>query len=244
MADQKKEDKAPQENGTPESEGQPKETESTDQKVWAELTKGKFKTPEDLAKSYSELEKKFGEQSDEVRQAREFMTVVQPLLKEIQDDPTLFKLLDERLRGKSESDKSEDDKKTDDKPSTDQGDSRQVVGDLLLAKFEERHGIDKMEPEARKELRQQIGDALFELTGKRLGSVDLRKLDSSLENAYIIAKHKSKSEDSDSEDEDRASISSVPASPGKSEKVLTQEEASVAEKMGLTREQYLEGKPS
>jgi hypothetical protein len=117
-----------------------------------------------------------------------------------------------------------------------------VASDLILAKFEEQHGIDKLEPDERRQLRQKIGDAIYELSGVSLNSVDLRRLGKTLENAYVIVKYKSKSTASDSETEDRASISSVPGSPGKSETVLTPEEASVAEKMGLTREQYLEGK--
>lgn len=214
--------------------------ESVDQE-WTKVVEGKFTSPTEVAKAYKELEKKYGEQSSEVKNAREILTQIQPVLEEIQNDPTLFKLLEERLKAKASSTDTPADK---DKATQDnsQSDVRQVASDLLLAKFEEKYGIDKMEPEERRLFRQKIGDAIHELTGTNLNGVDLRRLGNTLENAYIIAKYKSKSADSaNTEEEDRASISSVPSKAGKQETVLTSEQASVAEKMGLTREQYLEG---
>jgi len=236
MADEdKKIEPAPQ--VTPKSEDKPIESKTD---VWKELTGNKFKSADELAKSYTELEKKFGTQSDEVKQAREFMQTVYPLLEEIKNDSELFKTLDERLRKKGEpKTPAKDEAKGEDK---DQSGVRQITSDLLLERFEAKHGIDKLEPEERKDLRQKIGDAIFELSGTSLNNVDLRKLGTTLENAYIIAKYKSKSAASESETEDRASISSVPGKTGKGETVLTPEEAKVAEKLGLTREQYLGGK--
>lgn len=240
MADEDKtivtEDKTPQ--TTPKED---KSSQESDQATWKELTGGKFKSAEELAKSYSELEKKFGSQSDEVRQGKEFVQAITPLLEEIKNDPILFKALDDRLSKKGQS--SGNSTKDNAKGEEVQGDVRQVTSDLLLGEFERKYGIDKMEPDEARDLRQKIGDAISELTGKTLGDVDLRRLSNTLENAYIIAKYKSKSAVPDSETaEDRASISSVPSKGGKGETVLTPEEARVAEKLGLTRDQYIRGK--
>lgn len=225
---------------TPKEEKSEKK-ESVDQE-WAKVVGGKFTSPTEVAKAYKELETKYGEQSTEVKQAREVMSTITPILDAIQNDPELFKMLETKLQAESSpKDKPADKNKA--PADNSQSDVRQVASDLILAKFEEKHGIDKLEPEERRVRRQQIGDALYELTGTNLNGVDLRRLGSTLENAYIISKYKSKSADSgDTEAEDRASISSVPSKAGKNETVLTSEEASVAQKMGLTREQYLEGK--
>lgn len=237
MAEEDKKDTAP------EAPSQDKPVESqTSEPDWSEFVGGKFKSPADVAKAYAELEKQYGKQSEEVKQAREVMQIVMPIIDEIRDDPELFKTVDEKLRSKNapkDSSKETPTKETA-KSEEEQSGVRQVASDLVLAQFEEQHGIDKLDPEDRKDLRQKIGDAIYELTGTNLNGVDLRKLKGTLENAYIIAKYKSTSPDS-SEAEDRASMSSVPGSPGKSETTLTPEQASVADKMGLTREQYLEG---
>lgn len=237
MTDEKKKDTAP--SVTP-KEDKPKDKETVDQE-WAKVVDGKFTSPTEVAKAYKELETKYGEQSEEVKQAREMMTTVTPILDAIKNDPELFKQLEAKLQAKDSPDKPAD--KKDAPADNSQSDVRQVASDLVLSKFETTHGIDKMEPDERRQLRQKIGDALYELTGTNLNGVDLRKLGPTLENAYIIAKYKSKSADSaDADAEDRASISSVPSKGGKAETVLSSEEATVAEKMGLTREQYLEGK--
>ena len=243
MADEDKKKEAPPE--TP-KEDKPSE-ESTPEKVEEKILLGKFKSQDELADAYKEMEKKYGEQSEEVRQARDFAQVVQPLLDEIRSDPELFKQLDEKLRERGQtSDTSKADAKGDEKV-TDQDEVRTVASDLILARFEEKYGIDKLPAEEGKTIRSKIGDVIFELTGKTMKGVDLRRLGPVLENAYVLARKdslidKSKLEALVSARDDAGGIPSVPSSPGKGETVLTSEEASVAEKMGLTREQYLEGK--
>jgi len=229
----------------PEAETQPKETPKTTESVdkeWQTITEGKYNSPTEVAKAYKDLEKKYGEQSTEVQQAREFMTVVYPLLDEIKNDPELFKALDEKLKKKNlpSTTPTKADAKEEDNS---QSEVRSVASDLILSKFEEKHGINELDPEERRKLRKNIGDAIYELTGNDLNHVDLRRLSGTLENAYILQKYKSKSETHEGDEgEERASISSVPSKGGKSETVLTPEEAHVAERMGLTRDQYVEGK--
>lgn len=240
MADEINDGTTVQENNsssqTPKVEG--KLNKESDQSVWREIAGSKFNSPEELAKSYKELEKTYGSQSEEVRQAREFIQAAAPVFEVIKNDPELFKALEAKLSKQNEPDNAPAKDST--KREDDTQGVREITSDLLIAKFEEKNGINKLEPEEAKQLRQRIGDAILELTGTTLKNVDLRRLGTTLENAYIIAK--SKSAASSSETEDRASISSIPGSPGKAGTVLTPEEAKVAEKMGLTREQYLQGK--
>jgi hypothetical protein len=225
---------------TPKEEEQPKKEESAPKKFL-----GKYEKPEEMESAYKELETKLGQQSEEVRQAREFAAVVQPLLDEIRTDPELFKQLDEKLRKKDQPAQSAP-QATNQTP--DQGEMRNVAQDLILARFEEKHGIDRMSPDERKASRQAIGDMVYELTGQPFTTVDLRRLGNTLENAYILANKDTLMEKSKLEalaqarGVEEGSLSSMPSSPGKSEETLTSEESTVAEKMGLTREQYLEGK--
>ena len=223
-----KEDKVTSDKTQPKTQPQ---DESVDQ-GWQKITEGKYKTPAEVAKAYKELESQYGKQSKEVAEARQFMQVVYPILDEIKNDPALFKQLEDKLNKKKD---PKPDKKDDS-----QSDVKDATSELLIAQFEKKHGINNLSSEERNTIRRNIGDAMYELTGKKLKDVDLRNLSKTLENAYIIVKYKSKS--SGSKSEDRASISSVPGSPGKGEKTLTKEEARVAEKLGLTRKQYLEGK--
>lgn len=210
-----------------------------------DLTGSKFETPEALAKAYKELESKLGEQSEEVRQSREFMTVAEPVFEVIRKDPELFKTIDDKLRNTESKDNSKDEKSAD--KTTDQEDVRSTTREILLKSFENKHGIDKLSADERRKLKGTIGNVITELTGTNLDAVDLRRLDSVLENAYTLAK--SRIEDKSTleaiataEKSDEGSIPSVPASSGKEGKTLTPEEAQVAERLGLSRDEYNSGK--
>lgn len=221
----------PQEEKSAKNESEPESLEK--------ITGGKFKTPDSLAKAYSELEKKLGEQGDELKQAREFATIVQPMLDLARNDKEVFDLIDKKLQSQPDN-PSNKDSKADNKDS----ESRDVLYDIIIESFETKHGISKMDKEKSREIRNQIGRELAEMTGGlTYKQVGLKQLPTVLEKAFTLATYKSgmTSTDSVSGDED-ASISSIPSSPGKSEESLTPEEARVAEKMNLTREQYLEGK--
>ena len=240
MADKKEETKVPptsQEEETPTKETVPEDKE---------LILGKYKTQDELVDAYKEAENKLGEQGDELRQGREFAQVVQPILDLIRSDPKLFKQLDEKLREGKPTDVSKDDTKG--KESTVvQGENRKAIADLMLAKFEDKYKIPQLSPEDARKLRGKIADQIYRTYGKVYHEVDLTKLDAALEDAYLLANkdkliEKSKLEGSDLAGGVEGSIPSISSSPGKGETVLTSEEASVAEKLNLTREQYLEGK--
>lgn len=234
--DKKLDDKAPV---TPVTDTANKE-KGLDKSV-EELTGGKYKSAEDLAKAYKEAESTIGKQSDEVKQVREFMSVAQPVFDVIKDDPTLFKAIDEKLRNnKTPKDADAKDK------ITNQEEVVTATRDVLRMRFEEQHGFSKLSADEQKKLRSAIGNEIFELTGKDINGIDLRRLSPVLEKAYILAKNgitdKSTQEAIAQADKPDASISSIPSSGGKAEGVLTPEEAKVAERLGITREQYLSNK--
>lgn len=218
--------------------------EAKEDKAWTRIVEGKYKTEEELAAAYKELETKYGTQSEEVRQAKEFAEVVQPLLDEIRNDPELFALIDKKLKGKT--DVKPDDKKED--KSNVQADVRDAAFDIMVARFEEKHGIDKLSDKEANDIRKKIGVIAADMTGQSLDKIDLRRVNTVLENAFLIANkdkliEKSKLEAlMTAQGISEAEIPSVPSSSGKTEETLSPEETRIAGKMGLTREQYLEGK--
>lgn len=237
MAEEEK--KAPPEEKqaeTPESKPEPAQEE------WTTIVEGKYKDPAEMAKAYKDLESKLGTQGSELAQAREFASVVEPLLDVVRNDPELFNTIDQKLRSKgtSVSDAPRDSKS--------QEEIRTAAGDLIISSFEKKYGLDQMNDGDRAEARRKIGEKISQLTGQGINQVDLRRLGPVLEDAYFLA-NKDKITDKAkleallaAEGNNEAVIPSVPQSGGSTEANLTPEEARVAAKMGLTREQYLEGK--
>ena len=232
MAD---ENKDPQVETPIKPENQGVETPSKDSapsdNEWKSIAGDKYATPSELAKAHKELEKKLGELGEEAKQGKDFATAVAPILDAVKNDPELFKILDEKLR-KSETTPSKNESDYEVK------EVKSVASDLILARFEEQNGIDKLEPDEAKRLRGEIGTIVTELTGQNMNSVDLRRLPMILGRAFTLATAgKSKPENSDD-----GALPPMSSSNGKKEATISQEELSVAAKMGLTKEQYLEGK--
>ena len=228
--------------GKPVENKESETTKETDKKIL-----GKFKSEKELVDAYTELEGKFGEQSEEVNQSRDFARTVQPILDEIRSDPELFKKLDEKLNKGPQTNSTTADTKG--KEKTNDQESKTALSDIILTQFEEKHGIDKLSGSEQSTMRQKIGDEIREITGGPYSGVDLRRLRPVLEKAYILANkdtliEKSKLEGLVSSKEAEAgSIPSVPSSSTEQKgTALTSEEANIAEKLNLSREQYLAGK--
>ncbi len=204
-------------------------TEPAPEKVDKGFLDGKYKSQKDMENAYKEAEKKLGEQGEKIRQADEFATYVQPIIDLARSDTEVFEILDKKLR-------NEPSKPQPEKP--DQNELRSAASDLLLARFETEHSIDKLPSDEAAKVRQEIGVKVAELTGQKLADVDLRRLPKLLESVYKLVEPKSTVE---TETED-GSMPSVPSSPGKSESTLSSEEAKMAQGLGLTREEYLDGK--
>ena len=219
----------------------PKNTEEPDKKL-----AGKYSSEEELVEAYKELEAKLGKQGEEIREARVFETAVQPLLEEIRNDPELLSQIEKKFSSKEQQDSPG-------KAETNvavQDEMRMSQSDLILSRFEEKYGIDKLPAEERTEMRRKIGVEVSDLTGSGMKSVDLRRLPQVLEKAYVVANNeeiikKSKLEAlASAKEADEGVISQISSSPGKNETRLTPEEAKVADSLGLTRDQYVEGKKS
>jgi len=216
------------------------------QAEWKKIVGDKFKDENELAKSYKSLEEEKGRLSTELGQAREFSQTVQPLLEVIRDDPELFQALDKKLREKGQP--KDMTKATPEERSESTKEVRSVATDLIISRFEESKGIDKLTAEEKKVAREKMGNVIAEMTGQALTDIDLRRLSTVLENAYTLANkdqlvEKSKLEAlAKARGLDEASIGSLSSSQGKVEEALTPEESRVAERMGLTREQYLTSK--
>ncbi|MCR4279274.1 MAG: hypothetical protein NUV78_00875 [Candidatus Zambryskibacteria bacterium] len=206
-----------------------KKQESAPEKV-SSFYGGKYKSQDEFEAAYKSLESKLGEQGEKIKQADEFATYVQPIIDLARTDTEVFEILDKKLRK---------DTKNEAKPEkADQMELRNATSDLLLARFESEHGIDKLPSDDAAKVRREIGAKVAELSGQQLGNVDLRRLTNTLENAYRLVKPKSSPES----ETDDGSIPSISSSPGKSETTLSSEEATVAQGLGLSREEYLSGK--
>jgi hypothetical protein len=205
---------------------------------------GKYKSVEELEKAYKEAEETLGKQGEELRQSREFATVVQPVLEAVRDDPSIFSLVDTKLRG-NQNQSMQNNIQPEGKSSEE---LRNVASDLVTAKFEEKYGIDKLSAEEQRDLRGRIGDMVFRMSGQPMDKVDLRRLPDLLDNAYVLANKDKLIEKSKLEalvgarSVNEAAIGSLSSSSDNNEISLSPEEARVATKMGLTREQYLDGK--
>jgi hypothetical protein len=170
------------------------------------------------------------------------MSVAQPVFDVIRDDPDLFKTIDTKLRQPSDS----KDKESTDK-ATDQEDVRSSTRDIIVDSFESNHNIKKLPADEQRKLRNAIGEEISELMGTSYDKIDLRRLNSVLEKAYVLAKNRIKDKSTlealeQLEETEEGSISSIPSSGGKEGPTLSSDEASVAEKLGLSRDQYLSGK--
>lgn len=224
------------------SEGEKgKQAQPNESGDWKSIAGDKFKSEAELAKAYKELETKFGQQSNDIREGREFAETVAPVLKIIKDDPEAFKLIDEKLRaantpetGKNKTAKQE---KKDDE-------LRQVASDILIKDFEAKHGFNDLSSDEAKTLRQKMGSLVLDMTGQSISDVDLRRLGTALDHAYVLATQSDKRTDQDGETdtESGAKIGSIPSSKGKNDMKLSPDEVKVASKLGLTAEQYLSGK--
>jgi hypothetical protein len=218
------------------------------QDEWKKITGDKYKTAEELAKSYKELEKKLGEQGEKIRTSEEFASLMTPLLEEIRNDPEVFDKLDKKLRKRNSPDSTSDkDDTKGDKKTTNVSD---WAFDKTIAEFEDKHGFKQLSADEVKTLRSAIGDVILDLTGKKLNEIDLNRLEPVLENAYILANKDKLMKESalealvSAKGTSEAAIGSISSSSGKTADTLSPEEATVAERLGISREQYLKGKKS
>jgi hypothetical protein len=229
--------------------------------------KFKGQTPEQIAKAYVELEKKMGEQSTTVEEAKKLKEQTDTLIKAIWNDPDLYRQVEDGVKkyinGESLPSRDANPKKGDEPPKGVQVDP--TISDLrvseenrVLNDFFAKYGYNKLDEKTRKDSYAKLSLAVAELVdpnGKKsirdvFASIPVSKLSRYLEHAHFIANKDSIIEQAKnsarlSEQENRdGAIGSFAASSGKSDSgvKLTNREREVAQKMGISEENYLKRK--
>lgn len=254
MADETKE--TPKEGQSPETKapetpdsGQAKETTQA-----APSNKFEGKSPEELAKAYVELEKKLGEQSQELGESRKYREQVDVVLQAIWADKDIYNSVDKKIRelrgAPIQTDTNTNEGKPE--PQSNDTDTRKALETQIIDQFEKKFGLDQMESQKRRDMHTKIGTALAEMLDpggtktyqEILNDVSLARLPKYLDNAYFLANREELQKSiTQSKENEAGAIGSIPSSSGRtSDLTLSASERDVAEKMGVTEEKYLERK--
>ncbi len=226
-------------------EGQGETNTPTKTEYSGKLTK--FKSVEDLEKSYEELEKKMGGWSDKEKRLSEleaFEKQATPVINFMWSDEDTLKKFRDYATGSPKETATVD--KANNLPEKDS----QVV-ELVLAQesaivsdFERKHGLDRLSPDEAKKVRLEVGKEMAALLdGKPKPS--LRNLPTLLEKSYILMNAEKFKESGKVEGFVEAlraqggAIGSATSSSSKSDGViLTSEQRKIAHKMGISEEDY------
>jgi len=211
------------------------------------------KSTEDLVKMYGELERKFGEQSHTVAEAKQLKRNQELLAQAIYSDPDLTAKVEKQLKKLTGDDS---DSSTDKKESVEDSrltDLRRSHENRIISDFSKDFGFDDLKPEEKQSALKKVGKELADLidpSGKKsmadvLSSVSLERLPKLLEKAYFLS-NMDKITSSDPKDmADFASIGRFSSSSSKgdsSNSKLSDSELAVAKKLGVSPEKYLESK--
>lgn len=212
------------------------------------------KSVEDIVKMYGELERKLGEQSATVAEAKKLKKNQQLLADAIMSDPKLAQQVEGALRKKMgiESDDSggdEDDKKTD-KSSED---LRRYSENKIISEFSDEFGLTELKSEEREKALKEVGQQLADLvdpTGKKsmsevLSSVSLEKLPDLLRKSYFLTNMENIMSGDKSSLSNLSALGRISSAGGSSDQEsggLTPEEKEVAKKLGVSEEKYLKRK--
>jgi len=220
-----------------------------------ELLAGKFKSKEDLEKSYLELDKKIGEQGlelgtarKELAEAREYQMYTRPVVDLLDKDESLRKTVFTKLgittEGEPVKESKLDDSRVQELVRKETAPLRDAQQSDAVKDFEAKHGIDKLSPEERKDQRARIGAYIGKWVGS-MKNIPPQALASYLEDAYTLAnadiiRNQGKLEGRVEErTKAAASIGSIPSGEGEPSKgELTGEYKEVAEKMGVDPKKY------
>lgn len=220
----------------------------------------KGKSPEEITGMYRNLEKKLGEQSGEVAEARKTQEKMNTVLQAIWRNPDLYRgvereiqamasgqavLTDRQPKGREEeAGKTKEDSKD--------ADIRRHLENQAIADFQTKFGIDKLSVGERQELMNKVSTAWANMLDPRgrktkqelLSSVELDILPSQLENAYWLTQKDALLDKGKLPGQDYASWGSVPSSSGRKDEgvELTAQERQIAEKLGIEPDKYLKRK--
>jgi len=246
----------------PESVSSETGEEKTDEAPLEVPDKLQGKSVEELTKAYQNLEKKLGEQSAEVKEARQIKKDSEILLSSIYSDPTRYKQvvdwMKDYLGGKTETPKGGEEAKTGSTPeATPQADdTRRALQNQMLVDFYRKHGLDKLPDDERKSEQGKLATAFADILDpggtkpvqQLLNSVPLDRLPKFLEGAYVLANVDKLAGQGKglltAEENRQASIGSLSAASGTGGEstTLTPEERAVASRMGISAEDYIKAK--
>jgi len=227
--------------------------------------KFKGKTPEQIAEAYIDLEKKMGEQSNTVAEAKKLQEQTDTLVRAIWSDPDLYRQVEagvKKFTGGESLPNREASKKGDDAPKDEVNpivsDLRTAEENRVLNDFFDKFGYRNLDEKSRKDSYAKLSTTVAELvdpSGKKsikdiFASIPVTKLRAYLENAHFIANREKIIEQAKTsgslarEENDAGAIGSFAASSGKdkSSVTLTNREREVAQKMGISEEKYAKRK--
>lgn len=231
--------------------------------------KFKGKTPEQIADAYIELEKKLGEQSTTVEEAKKIKDQTDTMLRAIWSDPDTYRKVETAIKryttGELAPDTAPDAKpnKGDEEAkgtevSPDIKDLKTAEENRVLGEFYTKFGYNRLSETDKKAAYSKLFVTLAEILdpgGKRpvreiINSLPLSKLPRFLENAHFLANKDQVVENArrsallDQRSNDSATIGSFAASSGQSVPGvrLSNREREIASKMGVSEEAYAKRK--
>lgn len=233
----------------------PDQTRDKDQAPLKDLPeKFEGKSAEEVTKMYTELEKKMGQQSDEVSKARQYLQERELLSKAVAGSPELYKMMEREINTITGKTTAEEPKK-DQKGSEEAGTTDPQVADLrraeenrIISDFQNKYGIGKMPKEERSDLMKKVTTQLAELYdpgGSKpmsgiLSTIKLDQLGKALDNSYWLANKDALVDRGKVPNQDLASIGTISSSSsGKSDTTsLTDRERHTAERLGVSPDKY------
>lgn len=241
---------------TPPSGSDDGQGDSKDTKAPSDIPeKFQGKESSDIIKMYGDLERKLGEQSTTIAEAKQIKQNMEIIAKAVASDPDLADRLEKAAQsvmyGKDD-DKGKKDSDGEGKPTPDPrvDEMRRVTEGQIIDSFAEKHGIDTKSEDGKK-MMKEVGKTLADMldpSGKKsvqqvLDSVGLEHLPKALENAFWMANKDAIIEGKEST-VDFASIGRISSSSSKSDpkETLTDSERSVAQKLGVSEKDYLKYK--
>lgn len=260
-----------EEKTSPASEGAGQDEVKTPEAPYQLPEKFKGKTPDQIAKAYVDLEKKLGEQSTTVKEAKKIQEQTDTLLRAIWANPDLYRQVETGIKEYTEGKQLPDTrlkKPSDLKKGGEEAPEQEVPDDLsdlkraeenrVLDEFFTKFGYKNLSDKERKDAYARVAMSIAELVdpaGKRpireiLSSIPISKLPKYLENAHFIANKGQLVESAkrsallDQRSNEEASIGSFAASSGKS-KVgvpLSNREREIAQKLGVSEDEYAKRK--
>lgn len=233
-----------------------KSTNEREQTILPERFRGK--SPEELYQSYSELEKKLGEQSSEVEKAKKTKADMDLVLQAIWSDPELYQKTQAAIL-KVERGEILPETRTSTLDNTSKGNSesndevRAVTQNRIFSDFNDKYRISALPSEQKAETLKKIANEVAEMVdpgGNKsmkeiYNSIRLDKLDSILEKAYKLAYLDDVASGKVDQSNIFAAFGRTPSSSGAAQdqdSALTKEELQMAEKLGVTPEKYAKQK--